>query len=496
MRSASRGSLLRYPWRCATKGRVGRADDECNSTGPVVEVIVARIPNQAGSAGWAVPRSTEGHLRTNHRMRRERFPRPRRRFHTAGAWLCSALAPLAACGDNRAPQPTPAQSTDSAGVTIVTNSPGDAVYATIVSQPVLSIGAVDGPVEVLFGSITSVAVDGVGNFIVADGQMDEIRIFDAQGAHVQTIGGPGEGPGEFRALAGAWPTAEGAIVAVDRRLRRITRFAADGELLATATLEGPGEEPMIRPIRLAGQGTFLSRVESLNLLPLQGTFNMEDALESISDPLGSKSEYLVRHNLAGVLIDTVAVVPGQASLASGQGSGTNLSIQVLRVPFSPAPVATASPEGRIAVTTGRSYEFSLHDPAGTPKRIVRLAEEPPVRTDAHLEAWVRGSTGDRAPMPDALVAAALRRYQEMPMPDRLPAWNALLIADSGEIWARRFAIRGAGTVRRDVFGADGTLLGQVIGSARLRIQHIADGKLTVISTDDLGVERVEVYELR
>ena len=147
---------------------------------------------------------------------------------------------------------------------------------------------------------------------------------------------------------------------------------------------------------------------------------------------------------------------------------------------------------------GSRFEYLVrHDDSfGTLERIVRLAEERPVRTDAHLEAWVRGSTGDREPMDDPQVAAALRRYEEMPMPDRLPAWNSLLISGSGEIWARRFAIRGAETVPRDVFGADGSFLGQVTAPASLRIQHIADGRLTVISTDDLGVERVEVYEVR
>ncbi len=427
-------------------------------------------------------------------MRRERFPR--RPFHTTGGWLCVALAPLAACGDSGDPPPAPARFTDSAGVVIVTNPPGDAVHATIAPEPVLSVGAIDGPDELLFGRIASVAVDGAGNLIVADGQIGEIRIFDAGGAHLQTIGRPGEGPGEFRALAGAWPTAEGAIVAVDNRLRRITRFGADGELLATASFRGPGEQPMIRPIRLAGPGAFLSRVESVNLPSLEGASTLEDILESVSDPLGIRSDYLVRHDLAGELIDTVATVPAQATVTSGQGSGTNISIQILRVPFSSAATAAASPAGRLAVTTGRSYEFSLHDPLGTLERIVRLAEEPSVRTNAHLEAWVRGSTGDGESMDDAQMAASLRRFEETPLPERLPAWNSLVIAESGEIWARRFTIRGAETVRRDVFGTDGGFLGQVTFSASLRIQHIADGRLTVISTDDLGVERVEVYEMR
>ncbi|MYI22759.1 MAG: hypothetical protein F4043_08615 [Gammaproteobacteria bacterium] len=370
------------------------------------------------------------------------------------------------------------------------------MYATIAADPVLSIGAIDGPVEVLFGRIASVAVDGAGNLIVADAQMDEIRIFDASGLHLRTIGRPGEGPGEFRALAGAWPTAEGAVVAVDSRLRRITRFGPEGELLATATFLGPGEQPVIRPIRVAGPGLFLSRVESLNLPPLEGAFSLEEALESISDPSGSRSEYLVRHDLEGTLVDTITAVPGQATQTTAQGSGTNLSIQILRVPFSSAAAATASPEGRVAVTAGRSDAYSTYGPTGTLERIVRLAEEPPLRTDAHLEAWVRGSSGGREPMDDTQVEAALRRYREMPLPDRLPAWNSLVIADGGEIWARRFAIRGAETVVHDVFGNDGSLLGQVAGPAGSRIQHIADGRVTVISTDDLGVERVEVYELQ
>lgn len=430
-------------------------------------------------------------------MKKERLPHLRRPLHATGAWLCVVLGPLAACGDDGETLPASVQFTDSAGVAIVTNPPGDAVYATIAPEPVLSIGAVDGPPEVLFGRIASVAVDGAGKLIVADAQMGEIRIFDASGTHIRTIGGPGEGPGEFRGLAGAWPTTEGTIVAVDPRLDRITRFGPDGELLATATFQGPGERPMIRPIRVAGPGLFLSRVESLSLPSLEGsfTFSLEDALESISDPSGSRSEYLVRHDLEGTLIDTVTAVPGQATQTSAQGSGTSFSIQILRMPFSSAAAATASPEGRMAVTTGRSYEYSTYNPTGTPERIVRLTEEPPLRTDAHLEAWVRGSTGGREPMDDTQVEAALRRYREMPLPDRLPAWNSLVIADGGEIWARRFAIRGAETVPRDVFAADGRFLGQVMGPAGLLIQHVAGGRITVISTDDLGVERVEVYEL-
>jgi hypothetical protein len=381
------------------------------------------------------------------------------------------------------------------GIAIVTNPPSGAVHATLVPEPVLTIGAIDGPNEVLFGRIASVAVDGADRFIVADGQLGEIRIFDATGAHIQTIGGSGEGPGEFRNLGGAWPTPEGAIVAVDTRLERIIRFDPGGKLVATSTFQGPGDLPMIRPIRLAGPDAFLSRVLSLSLPSSEDAVSLDDALESLADPLGSSFEYLVLYDLTGAVVDTVATIPGEATAISSRSSGTNLSIQLIRVPFSPVPVATASPDGRVAVTHGRSYEFSLYDTVGALERIVRLADEPPIRTDEHLEAWVRASTGGREPMDDAQVEVALRSYETMPVPDRLPAWNSLHISDSGETWARRFAIRGAETVLHDVFGADGSFLGQVALPARFRIEQIGASRLTVVSTDDLGVHRVEVYEL-
>lgn len=439
-------------------------------------------------------------MRRDHRVRRERLLRPRRLAHTTGAaWVFGVLLPLAACGDSGEPLSTQAQVTDSAGIAIVTNPPSDAVYATVAPEPILSIGAVEGPDEELFGRIASATRDGAGNFIVADGQSGEIRVFDAGGTYLRTLGNSGEGPGEFRALAGAWPTAEGVIVAVDRRLDRITQFGPEGQLLATATLRGLGEQPLITPIRLAGSDALLSRVQSLNVptTVVQGTFSLEDALEGLANPLGNRPEFLVRHDLAGALIDTVATVPGQATQISTQDRGADMSIMMIQVPFSAAPVAAASPTGRVAVTTGRSFEFSLHGPGGTLERIVRLAEEPPVRTDAHVEAWVRGGSAlGREPPDETQVEATIRRYEEMAMPERLPAWNSLVIADAGEIWARRFAIRGGETVPRDVFGADGNYLGQVEVPANLRIQHIAEGRLTVVSTDDLGVERVEVYELQ
>ena len=113
------------------------------------------------------------------------------------ALAAMALAP-AACGESGTTPASSEQVTDSAGVRIVTSDPGDAVYAALATEPVLSVGLLEGPPELLFGRIVSVALDGPGNLVVADRQASEIRIFDARGAHLRTLGGEG-GPRRVRA---------------------------------------------------------------------------------------------------------------------------------------------------------------------------------------------------------------------------------------------------------------------------------------------------------
>lgn len=356
----------------------------------------------------------------------------------------------------------------------------------------------DGPDEVLFGRIVSVSVDDAGNLVVADGQARAIRIFDGDGAYLRTMGGPGEGPGEFGSLAGAWHAKEGTVVAADPMLDRITSFGSDGEE-RTATLHAPGDRATLRPVRLAGPNAFLSFVESLPSVRdrlTRGGATMESLLEPYSDPSGGRSQHLIRHDLEGAVIDTVAVVPAMAMVVSSQGSGASITLEIMRVPFSSSPSATASREGHLAVTGGRSYELFLYDLSGALGSIVRLEQTPPLRTRAQLEALVRRPARGGEPMDDVQFQAAMRRYEDMPLPDRLPAWTSLLFADNGDVWAERFKVPGAEIVRWDVFGSDGGFLGAVAVPAKLRVQQVGEGKLAAVATDDLGVERVEVYELR
>ena len=125
--------------------------------------------------------------------------------------------------------------------------------------------------------------------------------------------------------------------------------------------------------------------------------------------------------------------------------------------------------------------------------IARLDEAPPVLTDAHLEAHAtRSGTLERDA---ASIRESIESYRELPLPESLPAYSDLRVADTGEIWARRGAIRGEPMLRWDVFATDGVYLGRVDVPASFRVEEVGRGQALGVATDELGVERVQIRDL-
>lgn len=102
--------------------------------------------------------------------------------------------------------------------------------------PVLVVGEhADDPDHELFGVVTPFLLPGGGIGVPLAGE-GSIRIFDAQGAFVRTLGSSGQGPGEFVGLAAAWARGD-TIEALDAELNRVTRFVP-GASPETILLEG------------------------------------------------------------------------------------------------------------------------------------------------------------------------------------------------------------------------------------------------------------------
>lgn len=110
-----------------------------------------------------------------------------------------------ACGDeasNSNPEWTVTEETIS-GTVHVTNSPvSTQLQPTLVAEEEFRIGTVEGSGPSSFARIREIAILPDGRFAVADAQAEEVRLFSADGAHLRTFGGKGQGPGELLGMQG------------------------------------------------------------------------------------------------------------------------------------------------------------------------------------------------------------------------------------------------------------------------------------------------------
>lgn len=94
-----------------------------------------------------------------------------------------------------------------------------------------TIGTFDGPDELVFASIVDAEILPDGSILVLDDQLRELRRYDAEGRYLGTVGGGGQGPGEFLAPVGMASAPGGRTVVADRRNLRLSVYALEGESL-------------------------------------------------------------------------------------------------------------------------------------------------------------------------------------------------------------------------------------------------------------------------
>jgi hypothetical protein len=129
----------------------------------------------------------------------------------------------------------------------------------------LRIGSLEDP-DVGFSRIRAVDVDRAGRIYVHEYLDRNIRVYDREGNHLRTIGGRGEGPGEFGGIFGFGVTGD-TVWTIDLRLNRITLFDTAGVVLSTGrrevvavSLQDQEWDGTVAPHSLRDDGLFAGRM--------------------------------------------------------------------------------------------------------------------------------------------------------------------------------------------------------------------------------------------
>ena len=106
----------------------------------------------------------------------------------------------------------------------------------------------EAPSEYLFYYPQIVRTDSQGNIYVKDAKSADVRVFDANGRYVTTVGKRGEGPGELREVFGMHVDGNDRLIVADRMNRRLTIFTDMGKSFATKSLAEDGRTIAPKPI--------------------------------------------------------------------------------------------------------------------------------------------------------------------------------------------------------------------------------------------------------
>ena len=97
---------------------------------------------------------------------------------------------------------------------------------------------ISGPPGGYLGMVVAVAADSRDNIYILEYVTQEIHVFDPEGEFLRTLGGQGDGPGEFRDALGPAIAPGDTLWVADQRAPRYSIFAPDGTFIGTRVRRG------------------------------------------------------------------------------------------------------------------------------------------------------------------------------------------------------------------------------------------------------------------
>lgn len=353
---------------------------------------------------------------------------------------------------------------------------GELVGYTLADSASLSVGGHDDrPTHQFQFTLGAVRLSD-GGIVVADAGPREIRYYGDDGDHLQTAGGEGEGPGEFRTLRSvAWNEGD-TIVAWDSGGHAVSFFTADGTLASGSTV---GDWLSVREELAARTPGILVALPQVHSLRADGTIIGEPLYERVP---GAMDE-------TRVIQDTVPLVVFDREGGSVASLG----------PF-PATESFFDERAGMALRFGDRLEVT----AGSELVFVGSRRDPVIRgleptgdtiVSFTLPLEPRPLDPDEVPPPD-ITGPAAEFVEAMPLPDSMPLYSDLRYGRDGLLWVQKYVAPNDDAQRWLAFEKHaGEPIASLEMNASLEVMEIGSDYAIVLSTDELDVEEVRLHEL-
>jgi hypothetical protein len=310
----------------------------------------------------------------------------------------------------------------------------------------LSIGGPDAQGDDAFGQARQVVADDAGTMYVLDEQASDVKVFDASGKYLRTIGRKGQGPGELEFPMTLSLNRAAGELTVQQQTRGLTVFKTDGTFLRQQSLQG----------LISGRGRVDSRGNVYVLEIVLGDLGSSYATKKLA-PDGS-------------LLATISETPAPGGKG---GSG----IRRVR-PFLPVAYFLVDRNDRLVYGYPETYEIQLYGSADAKvlRKIRRDYDPVPV-------------TGEEKAALEKDIPPGMK--VEIDYPKDHPAYLRFFLSDLGHLIVQTYEKADGGKVLHDVFDAEGRFIGRVpLKGLGL---EILKGKYYALEEDEDGYQYVKRY---
>ena len=381
----------------------------------------------------------------------------------------------AACADTAPQEGEPFTVQDSAGIEVVDvweplSDGGDGWRLT--EQPLVTIGeAGAGEPESQFSWIVGALRLAPDTIVVLDDESLELRHFNAQGDHLVTVGGPGEGPGELTSAGHLSRFAGGVqLKGGDKQIR----FSSTGDLISDERFDWTPLQQFICPFTFFGEDVFLC--------------DFSPRAIELGDGILVPRFRLFRTDWEGERPDTLGLFTGAGAKSYRTADGRFWTVVD---PFARQDlIAVGGSPPTVAVLSADRYELTLMTTAGEVVRVVRRHGAGEPTAEAFASLYARATA-----LAPGLTPPELEDL--FPAPEAFPAGHSLLVDRSGNIWLGRLPVDMADAPHDtyEVFLADGRLHGEVAVPAGARLMDVGDDYVLLVRSSEFDVPFVEVYGL-
>lgn len=361
---------------------------------------------------------------------------------------------------------------------------------TLEPSPAVSIGVDVGAPEYLFYLVRSALLLPDGRIVVSDHGAKELRCFDARGYFLWSAGRRGQGPGEFNehsTMKIFAAHAEDWILVDDGESGKVNIFNFEGTLVRSTRLIGAPNAP-----RVFLAGVFLDG-SWLVLAPDRGG-RVDPAIRAEAGRIFAHGQQYHRYSDAGEPISFLARTTGRRRMIHRVGDVTHHPY----LPFAPTPQVAVFGD-RLWVTSGADAEVVAHDMNGRVVARLRWDRDAAPLTRDMFERY-RKSKLESMGEDTGLAYSMYRDFyaQDLPIPEGMPLYRAMLADSNGNLWLERFrpSLPDDPPPRWDVVDPDKGWVATIETLPRFSVYQIAGDSILGLHQDEEGVQRVRVYRIK